>query len=137
MIVAARRDGGSAAVELVLLTPVLVVLMLFVVYAGRSGEGMSELRHAADQGARAASLVARSRMSSVARAAVLDDLRTSGTSCVDPTVRVRQRITASAISVTVDLTCRVSTQGANLLRITPRVIRASSTEIIDRFRSDG
>jgi Flp pilus assembly protein TadG len=75
-------NSGSAALELVLLTPVLVALMLFIVFAGRAGEGMSELRHAADQGARAASQASRTRMQQAARTAVLGDLRTSGLSCV-------------------------------------------------------
>ena len=33
-----KTDRGSATVELVLLAPVLVVLALFVVYAGRGAE---------------------------------------------------------------------------------------------------
>jgi Flp pilus assembly protein TadG len=129
-------DSGSAALELVLLTPVLVALMLFIVFSGRAGEGMSELRHAADQGARAASQASRTRMQQAARAAVLLDLRTSGLSCVDPTVALTTAANAAGTSVTVMVTCRISDMGLRLLRIGPRVIRASSTEIIDRFRSE-
>jgi Flp pilus assembly protein TadG len=129
-------NSGSAALELVLLTPVLVALLLFIVFAGRAGEGMSELRHAADQGARAASQASRTRMQQAARAAVLVDLRTSGLSCVDPTVALATAANAAGTSVTVTVTCRVSDLGLRLLRIGPRVIEASSTEIIDRFRSE-
>lgn len=132
-----RETGrGSAALELVLLTPVLVTLLLFVIFAGRSGEGMSELRHAADQGARAASQSARPRMVQAARAAVLADLQSSGLSCTDPSVGLDVgRGVASSVTVTV--TCRVSNRGLGLLRVGERTIRASSTEIIDRFRTDG
>ena len=129
-------NSGSAALELVLLTPVLVALMLFIVFAGRAGEGMSELRHAADQGARAASQASRTRMHQAARAAVFVDLGTSGLSCVDPTVALTTATNAAGTSVTVTVTCRVSDVGLRLLRIGPRVLRASSTEIIDRFRSE-
>lgn len=129
-------NSGSAALELVLLTPVLVALMLFIVFAGRAGEGMSELRHAADQGARAASQASRPRMHQAARAAVLVDLRTSGLSCVDPTVALTTAANSGGTSVTVTVTCRVSDVGLRLLRIGPRLMRASSTEIIDRFRSE-
>jgi Flp pilus assembly protein TadG len=129
-------NSGSAALELVLLTPVLVALMMFIVFAGRAGEGMSELRHAADQGARAASQASRTRMQQAARTAVLGDLRTSGLSCVDPTVALTTATNAAGTSVTVTVTCRISDMGLRLLRIGPRVIRASSTEIIDRFRSE-
>ncbi len=131
-----RKDFGSAAMELVLLTPVLVVLMLFIVFAGRAGEGMSELRHAADQGARAASQVARSRMESAARSAVLRDLRTSGSSCVNPSVSLTTDSTLDGSFVTVSVTCTISDDGLGLLRAGRRSIRATSTEIIDRFRSD-
>lgn len=131
-----RKDFGSAAMELVLLTPVLVVLMLFIVFAGRAGEGMSELRHAADQGARAASQVARSRMESAARSAVLTDLRTSGSSCENPSVSLTTESTSDGSFVTVSVTCTISDDGLGLLRAGRRSIRATSTEIIDRFRSD-
>lgn len=130
-------NRGSAAVELVLLTPVLVVLLLFVVFAGRAGEGMSELRHAADQGARAASQAARSKMFQAAQSAVLGDLRTSGLSCIDPTVALSTKSAGAASTVTVRVTCRVSNQGLGLLKIGQRSMHASSTEIVDRFRSDG
>ena len=131
-----RRESGSVAMELVLLTPVLVVLLLFVVFAGRAGEGMSELRHAADQGARAASQASRSRMERVARAAVLTDLRSSGLSCVDPLVSLSTSNFPEGSFVTVSVTCHVSEEGLGLLRAGRRTMRATSTEIIDRFRSD-
>ena len=47
-----RFETGSASVELVLLTPLLMILVLLVVLAGRSGEVLLQVKHAADQGAR-------------------------------------------------------------------------------------
>ena len=47
-----RKDQGSASVEMVLLTPLLVLLTLFVVYLGRAGGGTEQVRHAADVAAR-------------------------------------------------------------------------------------
>lgn len=137
MNVQTRSDSGSAAVELVLLTPVLVVLMLFVVYAGRLGEGMSEVHHAADQGARAASQVSWRKMESAARSAVLADLRTSGSSCVNPSVTTTPQRSGVTASVTVTVTCRVSNAGVSLLGVGSRVVRATSSEIIDHYRTDG
>lgn len=49
-----KRDRGSVAAEMVLLTPILIILLMLVVHAGRTGQGMNQLKHAADQGARAA-----------------------------------------------------------------------------------
>jgi Flp pilus assembly protein TadG len=129
-----RGDIGSTAVELVLLTPVLVALFLFVVHVGRSGEGLSELRHAADQGARAASLVSRSRMGAAAEQAVRQDLSLSGSSCERPSVVISYQSSTMSAAVRVDVRCWVSTSGLNLLGARPVRLSASSTEVIDRFR---
>ena len=45
-----KREEGSVTVELVLLAPILMTLMLFVVYAGRGAEVLTQIQHAADQG---------------------------------------------------------------------------------------
>lgn len=127
-------DRGSAAVEMVLLTPVLVVLLLFVVHVGRSGEGLSELRHAADQGARAASLVSRSRMNAAAELAVRRDLELSGSSCERPSVTVRYQVSTLSSSVRVDVRCWVSNVGLAMIGARPTQLSASSTEVIDRYR---
>ncbi len=130
-----RSDRGSAAVEMVLLTPVLVMLMIFVVHAGRAGEGLNELRHAADQGARAASLVSPSGMNVVATNAVVKDLTSSGLSCVNPVVSTIYLKLGSTGSVTVNVTCRTSTAGLSLLGANTVSLQASSTEIVDRYRA--
>lgn len=129
------RDRGSAATEMVLLTPLLIILLMFVVHAGRVGEGNNELRHAADQGARAASMVSGPRMTSVATQAVLDDLATSGWSCVNPSVSADHWRTMQSSSVTVTVSCQTSNLGLSLLGAQNVTMRASSTEIIDRFRA--
>jgi Flp pilus assembly protein TadG len=97
-----NRDRGSVATEMVLLTPLLIIMLMFVVHAGRAGQGVNQLKHAADQGARAASLVSQPRMSSVAHQAVLDDLSTSGLSCVSP--RVATSFARSSLSSSVTVT---------------------------------
>lgn len=129
-----RTDRGSTAIEMVLLTPVLVVLLLFVVHVGRTSEGVSELRHAADQGARAASLAARSRMSAAAVAAVRRDLAASGSSCEQPEVAVTLQSSGFSSSVRVDVRCRVSNVGLSLIGSRQLRLSATSTEVIDRFR---
>ena len=47
-----KTHSGSVTVEMVLLTPVLMVLILFGVYSGRASESSIQVRHAADQAAR-------------------------------------------------------------------------------------
>ena len=50
------RQRGSAAVELVLVTPVLIALMLFVVAGGRLASSRADVDAAARDSARAASI---------------------------------------------------------------------------------
>ena len=58
-----KTHSGSVTVEMVLLTPVLMVLILFGVYSGRASESSIQVRHSADQAARVASKVSRARRS--------------------------------------------------------------------------
>jgi Flp pilus assembly protein TadG len=51
-----HRDRGSAAAELVLVTPVLILMLLFAVAVGRLVQARLEVDSAAEQAARAASL---------------------------------------------------------------------------------
>ena len=51
-----RADDGTLAVEAAIVAPVLLVLMLLVVYAGRAAAADADVRSAAARAARAASL---------------------------------------------------------------------------------
>ena len=130
-----RADLGSAAVELVILAPVLIVLMLFVVYVGRAGGATQQVRHAADVGARAASLVARGSMSSAATSAANGDLGANGANCASTTVSVAFTVGPLIDSVTVTVSCVVNTDGTGLLDASSRIGSASSTEVVDRYRA--
>jgi Flp pilus assembly protein TadG len=78
-----KTQSGSVTVEMVLLAPVLMLLILFGVYASRASESLVQVRHAADQAARSASKVSRGRVQSVANDVANRTLNNSGTSCVD------------------------------------------------------
>jgi Flp pilus assembly protein TadG len=123
-------DHGSATVELVALAPLLVALLAFVVFGGRAGQTVEQVQHAADQGARAASMVSRPAMADTARAAVLADLASNGVACDQPEVLT----SVHAGSVTVQVRCRVPTEGLRLLGADARSVSAVSTEVIDRYR---
>jgi len=129
------RDTGSATVELVILAPVLVLLMLFVVFVGRAGGAVEQVRHAADEGARAASLVSRSSMSAAAARAVGADLTSNGANCSNTSVAVDLVEAGDVDSVTVTVTCAVNGVGTELLGAGARTVSASSTEVIDRYRA--
>ena len=130
-----RGDRGSASAELVMLAPVLVLLVMWVVHAGRSSEALIQLRHAADQGARAASLVRVERMEDVGLRAVQGDLQGSGSSCTDPLVNVAVDGDSTVRSVMVEIECTVRIAGLELLGVRTRRLEARSTEVIDLWRS--
>ena len=128
-------ERGSATVEMVLLAPLLVVLVMSVVHAGRSAEALIQLRHAADQGARAASMVRTDRMEDVGERAVRDDLIGSGSSCIDPLVNVAIDGDSAVRAVMVEIECTVRIAGLELLGVRARRLEARSTEVIDLWRA--
>ena len=130
-----NRDDGSVTVELVILAPVLVVLMLFVVFVGRAGGAVEQVRHAADEGARAASLVSRGAMPGAASSAVETDLASNGANCSSTSVAVHVVDSGTVDSVTVTVTCVINGVGTELLGAGARSVTASSTEVIDRYRA--
>ena len=127
---------GSVTVELVLLTPVLLVLVLFGVYAGRASEALIQVRHAADQAARAASKGSRSEIETTALEVAERTLRNSGSSCTQTSIEtsIVQQGQDQAVLVTVE--CTIENTELALLGTTPRVVRASSLEVMDRWRVD-
>lgn len=126
--------SGSVTVEMVILAPVLIVVMLFIVFLGRATGAVEQIRHAADVGARAASLVGRSNMESIATDAAMADLSANGVNCSSTSVSATITNAPGASSVTVTVTCAVNAAGTTLLGASARVVAASSTEVIDRYR---
>ena len=131
-----KHDEGSATVELVLLAPILMILVLLVVYAGRGAEVLTQIQHAADQGARAASMAHPSRMQSVGRQSALKDLEQNGAACIDPVVNVAFDDESAIQTVLVEVECAVNNAGLNLLDVDERRLHAESIEVIDRWRVD-
>ena len=130
-----RTDRGSAVVELVLLAPALMVLTLFIVVSGRSGETLRQVQHAADHAARAASRVSSSRHSSVGTGAAMSDLALSGTSCRSIRVLVGQETKSGLNFVSVTVTCTIDHAGLALLGLGRRSVTAKSLEVIDVYRA--
>ena len=117
-----------------MLTPVLVLLIVFIVYLGRAGGSIQQVRHAADTGARAASIVSRPMMEQAAIAAATDDLRNNGVNCASTSVGIVVNGVADSMSVTVTVRCTVNQQGLSLVGAGERVVSASSTEVVDEHR---
>jgi Flp pilus assembly protein TadG len=129
-----KTQSGSVTVEMVLLAPVLMLLILFGVYASRASESLVQVRHAADQAARSASKVSRGRVQSVANDVANRTLNNSGTSCVDFAVSTTVIDQGSNSAVRVKVECTIKTQGLELLGVSERRVSATSTEVLDRWR---
>lgn len=79
-----NRDRGSASLELVLLTPVLLALLLLVVTAGRYGAARADVDAASRDAARAASIErSPAAAQDAAEAAALTRLRERSVVCRD------------------------------------------------------
>ena len=129
-----KNEHGSLTVEMVLLAPVLMVLVLFGVHSGRLSEAKVQVQHAADQGARAGSLVSESKTVSTAKAAVETDLMLAGVSCSKFSVSVNKVDAGAASAIQVSVSCSVRVDGTELLGLLPDQVSASSIEVIDTWR---
>lgn len=133
---ATRDPDGSASVEIALLAPVLMILVLLIVVAGRSGEALQQVKHAADQGARAASVAEQSRRVVRGTTAALQDLQKNGVSCMSSRVDVQNLVHNSFRSVAVTVSCTVNHSGLSLLRLGSREVTARSVEVLDVYRAN-
>ena len=131
-----ETDSGSASVELVILTPLLVMLALFVVLSGRSGESLRQVQHAADQGARAASQAAISHRKSVGVDTARSDLGESGAACINEEIAVESVSFGRLHGVRVEVSCEIEHSGLSLLKLHRQRVSAQSTEIVDFYRAE-
>ena len=131
-----RGDGGSVALELVLLTPVVLVLIVFVVFCGRTSRAESLVRDAAAAGARAASLRQQpSTARTDALAAVQASLAGHSTTCSAPQVSVDTTALRPGGQVLVRVSCTTRLGDLALLGIPgSRTFTATSVEVVDRWR---
>ena len=132
------RERGSAAAELVLVTPLLFLLLLVAVAAGRLVQARLDVDSAAQQAARAASL-ARTPQAAGAQAQQVAQAALAGQSVTcDPAVITPDTgdFTPGG-EVTVQVSCTVHLSGLGLLRIPgSETITASASSPIDVYRGD-
>jgi Flp pilus assembly protein TadG len=138
-------EAGSAVIEILFVTPVLIVLMLFVVFCGRLQGANQDVRSASGSAARSASLTHdRVRAQRAARTTAERTLAERKISCavLDVDVGVErsddrdQGGFGNGDEVTVRVSCLVSLADLSGLGVGgSRTITASATEVVDRYRS--
>jgi Flp pilus assembly protein TadG len=133
---ASARESGSAALEVVLLTPIFLLLLAFVVGLGRLGSAAGEVTAAARDAARAASIErSAGAASAAARDAALESLRGHDLTCDDPSVETDVTDFRPGGTVVVALACRVGLDDVVAAGFPgTRVLRARVTASIDRYR---
>ena len=131
-----RNQDGSIAVEAAVLAPVLLVLMLLVVYAGRAAQTDADVRSAAARAARAASLTGDAESATAAATATAAaNLATAGIVCAQSDVSVDVADFRAGGSVTVEVACEVSNTELLLLAVPgSRWSTATSVQPVDTFR---
>ena len=130
------RERGSVAVEVAVLAPALVALMLLVVFAGRVSEAEGEVRRAASQGARAASLQQNAAGAVDAATTVVNgNLADSGFVCGALDVEVDTEQLQPGGSVVVVVRCTADMSDVALLGVPgSRTFVARAVEVVDRYR---
>ena len=132
-----RDDRGAVSTELVLLTPLLIVLLLFVVALGRLASARLDVDGAAAQAARAAS-IATTPAAATATAAqtATAALGTDHVTCAALTVHTDTASFAHGGSVAVTVTCSVALSDLVGLRLPPaEQITSTATSVVDTYRA--
>jgi Flp pilus assembly protein TadG len=132
------NDDGSAAVEMVLVTPVLVLLMMFALVAGRVALARNQVTEAARDAAREASTwptPAAATRAGTERG--LDSLNAGRVSCRQPLVVIDVSRLRPGGEVVADVTCTVALDDVLGLRIVgAKTFRARAVAVVDTFRSE-
>lgn len=131
-----HSDRGSATTELVLLTPVLILLLLFVVALGRIASAHQDVDAAARDAARAAAnarspVAARTDGAEAAQASLTEQ----GITCRDLTVSVDTSTFRAGGDVSATVRCTVDLADLTSLSIpSSRTITATFTAPVDQYR---
>jgi hypothetical protein len=130
-------EQGSASVELVLITPVLILLLFFVVAAGRLAVTRNQIDGAARDAAREASTWrSGAAASSHGVAQGLSDLQSGRSSCSNPEVSIDTSQLRPGGEVVAHVMCTVRLSDITGLHLGPsRTLEAKAVAVVDTFRS--
>ena len=132
-------ERGSAAIELVLLVPALMLLLLFAVAGGRVAIAHGSVQQAAADAARAASIARTAGTAqTTAVAAARATLANQGLTCASMTVSLDTSGFATPVgtpaSVAATVSCTVELSELALPGLPDRVVSATVTSPLDVFR---
>ena len=135
----AADERGSAAIELVLLVPALMLLLMFAVAGGRVAIAHGSVQQAAADAARAASIARTGGSAQTsAGAAARATLANQGLTCASVAVTLDtsgfSRPVGTPASVAATVSCTVELSELALPGLPDRVVSATVTSPLDVFR---
>jgi Flp pilus assembly protein TadG len=132
-----RDEAGSVTAELVLLTPLLILLLLFVVALGRLAGARLDVDGAAAQAARAASIARDpATATAIAQQTATAALGSDDVTCAQLSVNTDTALFTPGGSVAVTVTCSVSLSDLSGLRLpASESISSRFVAVIDQYRS--
>ena len=133
-----HSERGAVSTELSVLAPLLIGFVLLVVFAGRVAQAEGDVANAAQEAARAASLVAtREAATEAAIETAAANIAEGAVACrqLDVTVDTSRFGSGGQVAVTVD--CEAAFADIAMLSVPgSRTFAASAVEVIDSFRAD-
>lgn len=134
-----RGDRGTAAIELAIVTPVVIVLLLTVVALGRYSYGKVDIEQASAAAARAASLTSSpGQAAAAAQQAAHDSLDGSGVSCTNMAVSIDTASFRPGGIVSVTLSCTADLSSLALAGVPGAVtVARTSTAPLEKYRQFG
>ncbi len=129
---------GAVSTELAVLTPLLIGFMLLVVFAGRTAQAEGDVVHAAQEAARAASLVASpDAAAGAAEETAAANIVTGAGACRHFEVSVDTTNFEAGGQVVVTVTCQAAFADIAMLAVPgSRTFTATAVEVIDTYRGD-
>ena len=131
----ADAERGLVAAEMVLLTPVLAALLVFVVFVGRSAAAANDVGQAAAAAARTATLHGSPTQAvAAARGTATANLAASGVDCATASVDVAAD-TRPGGTVVVDVDCTVAYTDLAIIALPgTRTFTGRAVEVVDTYR---
>jgi Flp pilus assembly protein TadG len=136
-----RGDSGSAALELAVATPAVLLIVLLIIAAGRMSTAHSQVQEAARDAARAASLQ-RDLPAAIAAAQTTTTAAFAGQQVhcthLDTTTSGSFGTPGVGGSVHVVVSCQVPLRDLSLLPLPgSRTVTADATSVLDTYRGEG
>ncbi len=130
-------ESGAVATELVLLTPLLILMLLFVVALGRLAGARLDVDGAAAQAARAASIARDpATASAMAQQIATAALGSDGVTCANLSVSTDTSQFEPGGSVAVTVTCTVGLSDLTGLRLpASESVSSTASSVIDTYRA--